>query len=425
MKYAIYDFSQAEIVKYNDEHPQDKLTIEDLMIFRWFTHFAAIPKTQDGRTAMWRKIFDGEVYYWINYQALIEEFPLFDIQTKKTIARRFDKYVSGGLMKKKVYKARNKGSLTFFTFTSEFSRFEYDENNQNQKINPHSAEKNKIQEENEELMEEFTEVREDRSVFSKTDDNLEETEMSSLKSDEEVREDRSVFSKELERTEMSSPLNNTLTKINTLTTAADNNSNSNPNDKAAAVLYLRQIINKILGENSDTLFSDDFFTDIVEKSGLTTNEYEDYIKYAYKKTLDTQDVHDFSKYFYKTVTKKYFVMNYFAFKKQEALSSNKNTPGGPSAAKDSAPRPDFKCPVCGVVHGYSKSCPNCNLPPDSDRTTIEMHKIRFHRGENVYKKLTAELASRKKAIMPVFELSKAAKWNNEQEKIIEKYKKEE
>ena len=45
MKYAIYDFSQAELVKYNDNHPKDKLDMNDLMIFRWFTHFAAVPRT--------------------------------------------------------------------------------------------------------------------------------------------------------------------------------------------------------------------------------------------------------------------------------------------------------------------------------------------------------------------------------------------
>ena len=337
MKYAIYDFSQAELVKFNDSHPNEKLDVVDLMIFRWFTHFAAIPKTSDGRTAMWRKVFDGEIYYWVNYQALIDEFPLFDINTKKSISRRFDKYVSGGLMKKKVYKARNKGSLTFFAFTTEFSQFEYDETNENQKINPHKT--NTIQ--NEEYVPEESDFREETEVLSKS---LEETQMSSLKKSTELREDAEVLSKSLEETQMSSPLNNTITRNSNST--ANFSEKARQKESAAAGEFITQELKNLFGGHY--VFDDTFVPEILSLSKqfeMTKKEISHYLKFVFDRAREKKP---------NSLTNMYYKMAKSAAIMQDfVLSEQKNSE---TSEKNTAP-----CPVCQTRANLFGNCPNCGF----------------------------------------------------------------
>lgn len=143
MKYAICDFSQAEITKFNDENPQYKLDPVDLLIFQWFIDFAAIsnvPK-KDGskKKGMWKKIVDDTEYYYINYNALIDEFPILGYQSIRQIQRRFEKYVTSGLLVKKTFHEGRKGSFSYFGFTEKLISLKYDDSNLSQKINPHKA----------------------------------------------------------------------------------------------------------------------------------------------------------------------------------------------------------------------------------------------------------------------------------------------
>ena len=335
MKYAIYDFSQAELVKFNDSHPNEKLDVIDLMIFRWFTHFAAIPKTSDGRTAMWRKVFDGEIYYWVNYQALIEEFPLFDINTKKSISRRFDKYVSGGLMKKKVYKARNKGSLTFFAFTTEFSQFEYDETNENQKINPHKT--NTIQ--NEEYVPEESDFREDAKVLSKS----------------------------LEETQMSSPLNNTITRNSNST--ANFSEKARQKESAAAGEFITQELKNLFGGHY--VFDDTFVPEILSLSKqfeLSEKDICRYLKFVFERASEKKP---------NSLTNMYYKMAKSAAIMQDFVLILKKT-------KTEDEEVMAVCPICGSKAKKYESCPNCkfDMTKRTDEKEISLQKQIFALSDN-------------------------------------------
>lgn len=335
MKYAIYDFSQAELVKFNDSHPNEKLDVIDLMIFRWFTHFAAIPKTSDGRTAMWRKVFDGEIYYWVNYQALIEEFPLFDINTKKSISRRFDKYVSGGLMKKKVYKARNKGSLTFFAFTTEFSQFEYDETNENQKINPHKT--NTIQ--NEEYVPEESDFREDAKVLSKI----------------------------LEETQMSSPLNNTITRNSNST--ANFSEKARQKESAEAGEFITLELKNLFGGHY--VFDETFVPEILSLSKqfeLSEKDICRYLKFVFERASEKKP---------NSLTNMYYKMAKSAAIMQDFVLSLKKR-------KTEDEEVMAVCPICGSKAKKYESCPNCkfDMTKRTDEKEISLQKQIFALSDN-------------------------------------------
>ena len=354
MKYAIYDFSQAELVKFNDAHPKEKLDVTDLMIFRWFTHFAAIPKTRDGRTAMRRKVFDGEIYYWVNYHALIEEFPLFDIQTKKSISRRFDKYVSGGLMKKKVYKARNKGSLTFFAFTQEFSRFEYDENNAEQKINPHGKAAEVIQDE---CPSDESDFRENANVLSKP---LERTQTSALKRPTEVREDVDVLSKPLERTQTSAPLNDTPTNSNSSATSSKSLEISQI--EVAEESLITQELKNLFGGH--LVFDSEFVPEIsrlLAQFEVKDDGISEYLRFVFDRTTEKKP-NSVTNLFYK-LAKSAAIMQDFVLEKKKSDEESK---------KDSV-----TCPVCGNENAKRfQPCPTCQFDLSNSADENEIRRSR-------------------------------------------------
>lgn len=143
MKYSINGFSQAEITKFNDSHPDLQIDPVDLLIFAWLKDFVVdteIAATANkSRKRMWTKEIEGTRYYRVMYSALIEEFPILNYQSQKTISRRFEKYVEAGILLKKVISAgQGKGSYTYFALTTLFQSFYTDKTNPEQKINPHS-----------------------------------------------------------------------------------------------------------------------------------------------------------------------------------------------------------------------------------------------------------------------------------------------
>lgn len=73
------------------------LTIEELALLRYFIDFRDTDK-------MKKKIINGETYFWMNYQKVIDDNPIFDVKSTRTIARRFDSLVNKGVLKKHVEK---------------------------------------------------------------------------------------------------------------------------------------------------------------------------------------------------------------------------------------------------------------------------------------------------------------------------------
>lgn len=98
MKYTIEGFNQKEVIKLG------KLDVIDLVILRWIVDFE--PK-------MAKKEIDGEIYFWINYQSLLEALPILNIQ-KLALYRRLEKMCDADILKHK--NVKDKGNYSYYSF---------------------------------------------------------------------------------------------------------------------------------------------------------------------------------------------------------------------------------------------------------------------------------------------------------------------
>lgn len=89
------------------------LTIEELALLRYFIDFRDTDK-------MKKKIINGETYFWMSYNKVIEDNPIFDIKSTRTIARRFDSLVDKGVLKKHVEKNAG-GTYSMFNTDKAYS----------------------------------------------------------------------------------------------------------------------------------------------------------------------------------------------------------------------------------------------------------------------------------------------------------------
>ena len=101
MKYTIEGFSQEHLVKLG-------LDATDAVILRYIVDFYSTGK-------MVKISYESEEYFWLKYDALIDELPIIKITNKVALARRLGKFVECGLMKKMVYK--HAGAFTYFRLT--------------------------------------------------------------------------------------------------------------------------------------------------------------------------------------------------------------------------------------------------------------------------------------------------------------------
>ena len=76
------------------------------------------------------RLVDGRIFYWINYQTIIDELPILGIKNRRVIARHFDKLEKSGVLFFKVEDQEHecfldgksiirKGTYTYFSFNSE------------------------------------------------------------------------------------------------------------------------------------------------------------------------------------------------------------------------------------------------------------------------------------------------------------------
>lgn len=103
MKYTIEGFNQKEAIKLG------KLDVIDLVILRWIVDFE--PK-------MTKKEIDGEIYFWVNYQSLLEALPILNIQ-KLALYRRLEKMCDADILKHK--NVKDKGNYSYYSFGDNYA----------------------------------------------------------------------------------------------------------------------------------------------------------------------------------------------------------------------------------------------------------------------------------------------------------------
>ncbi|HBB9210773.1 TPA: hypothetical protein JRS25_003517 [Escherichia coli] len=97
MKHTIMGFRQDKLIKFG-------LDIIDASILRYFIDF----KESNGMNT--REV-EGHIYYWLRYDAVLREFPIFRMK-KCTVQSRFFKLRDSGMLTHLV--VREKGTYSFF-----------------------------------------------------------------------------------------------------------------------------------------------------------------------------------------------------------------------------------------------------------------------------------------------------------------------
>ncbi len=103
MKFTHLGFSQARAIKM-------ELDDKDLAILRWFIDFKDSKKIT-------KKIFDDEVFYWVKYEAVIEEYPIFKFK-KDTVYRRLKGLANKGILKHRTLKQG--GVWSYYTLGNKY-----------------------------------------------------------------------------------------------------------------------------------------------------------------------------------------------------------------------------------------------------------------------------------------------------------------
>lgn len=134
MRFSTWEYSQIEIMKFNIQNPELALDPTDLFIFHWFHDFALRSKKKPDKNSknnsgMWSRTCDGVEYYYVKYEAIINDFPMLGVISQKSIQRRFEKYVKGKLLDKKMIHKGRHGNFPYFAFTGTYFSLLYDNEN--------------------------------------------------------------------------------------------------------------------------------------------------------------------------------------------------------------------------------------------------------------------------------------------------------
>lgn len=102
MKYTIEGFNQEEVLKFGN------LDVVDLVILRWIVDF---------EPSMTKKEIDGEIYFWVNYQSLLDALPILNIK-KRMLCYRLQKMCDNEILKHKNIKID--GNYSYYTFDKNY-----------------------------------------------------------------------------------------------------------------------------------------------------------------------------------------------------------------------------------------------------------------------------------------------------------------
>lgn len=98
MKFTYMGFSQKKLVEYG-------LDLIDAAILRYFIDFKDTGK-------MVLEIHEDKPFYWVKYETLLEDNPIFNINTKDTLRKRFKKLTDANILIH--YHKKTGGSYSFY-----------------------------------------------------------------------------------------------------------------------------------------------------------------------------------------------------------------------------------------------------------------------------------------------------------------------
>ena len=87
MKYNVHGFYQPRAVELG-------LSNHDLLVLRWFVDYSGTGK-------MRQVIIENEIYYWVNYNTVLEELPVLKISKQTLYKKHFMNLVNTDVLKHK------------------------------------------------------------------------------------------------------------------------------------------------------------------------------------------------------------------------------------------------------------------------------------------------------------------------------------
>lgn len=126
MRYSIFGFNQKRVVNLiavtkgdDSKETTTRLDTTDLLIL---SHIADYPN----RSKVLKQIIDGQVFFWVEYNNLLEELPILNIR-KQALADRFKKYILLHLVKQELIAIDKKHqNATFFCMTKVYESLLYE-----------------------------------------------------------------------------------------------------------------------------------------------------------------------------------------------------------------------------------------------------------------------------------------------------------
>lgn len=117
MKYTIHGFNQEKAVELG-------LDNDDLLILRYFIDFK-------DSGAMFSTIIKDKTFYWIKYEAILEQLPILKLK-KDSVYRRLKKMCVSGILEHKTIKKN--GTYSFYGVGKEYMKLVSDSNSLDNKV---------------------------------------------------------------------------------------------------------------------------------------------------------------------------------------------------------------------------------------------------------------------------------------------------
>lgn len=94
------------------------LTLDEVMILRHFLDFV--------NTGKMKKVeIEGKTFYWITYKKIIEDLPILNIKSNKSVGNKLNKLVEVGFLEKYIDKTRS-GTWTYFGVGDNYEKLIYE-----------------------------------------------------------------------------------------------------------------------------------------------------------------------------------------------------------------------------------------------------------------------------------------------------------
>ena len=106
MKFTYMGFSQIKLVEYG-------LDLVDAAILRYFIDFK-----ESGQ--MVQEMYKNNLFYWVNYEKILKDNPIFNIKSKDTLRRRFKKLTDTQILTH--YHKKSGGSYSFYGIDQNYEK---------------------------------------------------------------------------------------------------------------------------------------------------------------------------------------------------------------------------------------------------------------------------------------------------------------